>query len=124
MSIQPVKTEGLGGQIYFQTIDNTLRGGVALVDGLADAKLTDGQVIPAGTAIAVDEVTREATLAVVDAEDGSNATGLLLREVTFTEDGENIIDVVIVGIVYQNRIPENAVDHAEALPRITFSKSF
>ena len=118
MSIQPVKTDGNAGIPIFQVIDNTLRGGAVLTGQ------TDGATIKAGTAIAVDEATRKATVAVVDAETGSNATGLLLRDVTFVADGENVIDVVIVGIVYQNRIPESAVEHAEVLPRITFSKSF
>lgn len=116
MSIQPVKTSGTAGIPIFQVIDNTLRGG-AVLTGQAD-----GAVIEAGTVLAVDEATREATVAVAGADSG--ATGLLLRDVTFVEDGENIVDVVIVGIVYENRIPEVDADHKADLPRITFSKSF
>lgn len=121
MALQPVKKNiGDGGIPIFQSVDHTLRGGATL-----DATgLTAGAILKAGTPMYVNEATRKATVAVTDKTSGeSNAVGLLYEDV-IVEANANV-DVVIEGIVYENRIPAVADEvKAKLQGLIIFSKSF
>lgn len=119
MALQPVKKNiGDGGIPIFQSVDHTLRGGATL-----DATgLTAGAILKAGTPMYVNEATRKATVAVTTSGK-SNAVGLLYEDV-IVEANANV-DVVIEGIVYENRIPAVADEVKAALQgQIIFSKSF
>lgn len=117
MALQPVKTNTSGTGIpIFQAVDHTLRGGLTL-----DATgLTAGDILKAGTPIAADETTRKAKVAKAD---GTDVTGLLYEDVVIEPNAN--IDVVIEGIVYENRIDAVAAPVKTALKgSIIFSKSF
>lgn len=120
MALQPVKkTIGNGGIPVFQAVNHTLRGGATL-----DATgLTAGAILKAGTPMSVDEATRKATVAVTDRLGKSNAVGLLYEDVVIEANAN--VDVVIDGIVYENRIDAVANEVKSALQgQIIFSKSF
>lgn len=121
MALEPIKSNV--GSTYipiFQAVDHTLRGG-AVLDATG---LTAGEILKAGTPMYVNEATRKAVKATIDGvSNKSNANGLLYEDVVI--EANAFVDVVIEGIVYENRIDEVADEHKEALQGlIIFSKSF
>lgn len=118
MAFETKTLVGSDGIPYFQSVDHTLRGGAVLDDSFS------GDTVKAGTAVYVDEQTRIAEIETTEGDpSASNANGLVLNEVKNVEG--NVVDVVIAGIVYEERIPAQGKTEEvkAALPTIIYSKS-
>ncbi|SHJ05756.1 hypothetical protein SAMN05443429_10883 [Cruoricaptor ignavus] len=115
--LEPQKAEGVSVIPIFQKVLETDRGGYSL----SKTGLTEGEILPAGTAMTFDEKTRVAKKAKAD---GSDVKGLLYDSVKIVENAP--VAIVVRGTVYKNRIPEASRAEAiiKALPLIRFSESF
>lgn len=130
MGMQVSKTTVNYGVPIWQT-DNlqTAQGGFTL----DTTGLTDGDTIKAGSAFTFDETTRKAKKQTVSGDGSttpysSDAKGLLYEDIIVADSTD--VAIVIMGTVYENRIPELDADADKkaaikaALPRITFSQSY
>ena len=113
--MRPKKVEEVKGNVIFQKVLETARGGFTL----DIAGLNAGEILPAGTPLTYDGATRKAKKANAD---GSDVKGLLYTDVKISTD--STVSIVTRGTVYEKRLPDTVVAKIKAkLPLIIFDDS-
>lgn len=102
----------------WQTVDETWLAGGTVVPTPAD-----GEFIPAGTAIVIDEVGGDAKIYVDGVDDAADVKGLTKEDVYFYEGADSCtVTVVTKGSILADRMADNVTDDVKEVLRngITF----